>query len=337
MKPSIENPFYYVTMLTKKGAVKYDLTPILTSLKIYDSEGELATKANLSFMNVYINDGWLTGFFDVGDVIQITADNGEGKKAVGTFTIWERGYERDLKKIISVTAYDSKLIYLQKSEDVRVYTKGKDTKSIVSDICSAWSVPLNYQYTSTKHELKQWRGTRLSEMILECLEDVRKATGKKYVLYSENNTLVISGVGQNKTVYEFDAKKNVFSTSSSTTLEGVVTKINIYTHADEGVQNKLEASVTGRTSEYGTLQQVMVRSDSKALADCKTEANQTLKDAGKAIVRFTLDARDIPWLKKGDVLQVTAGNMVGKYHALSVLHNCTESTMRVEVERHEIQ
>lgn len=333
MKPSIENPFYYVTMLTKKGKVKYDLTPILTSLKIYDSEGELATKANLSFMNVYINNSWLTGLFTVGDVIQISADNGGGKKAVGTFTIWERGYDRDLKKIISVTAYDSKLIYLQKSEDVRVYAKGKDTKSIVSDICKAWGVSLSYQYSTTTHTMKQWRGTRLSEMILECLEDVRKATGKKYVLYSDNNKLVISGYGQNKTVYEFDARKNVFSTSESTTLEGVVTKINIYSHADEGVRNKLETSVTGRVSDYGTLQQVIIRSDNKKLADCKTEANQTIKDDGQAKVRFTLEAKDLPWLKKGDVLQVTAGNMVGKYYALSVMHNCTDGTMSVEVER----
>lgn len=333
MKPSIENPFYYVTMLTKKGSVKYDLTPILTSLKIYDSDGELATKANISFVNTNIGGSWLTGLFTVGDVIKITADNGEGKKDVGTFTIWERGYDRDLKKTISVTAYDSKLIYLQKSEDVRIYAKGKDTKSIVSDICNAWSVPLSFEYTSTTHELKQWRGTKLSEMILECLEDVRKATGKKYVLYSENNKLIIRGYGQNKTVYTFDATKNVFSTSSSTTLEGVVTKINIYSHADEGVRNKLEASITGRTSDYGTIQQVIIRSDNKALAECKKEANQTMKDEGQAIEKFTLETRDIPFLKKGDALQVNAGNMVGKYYAISVMHDATESTMRVEAVR----
>ena len=170
-------------------------------------------------------------------------------------------------------------------------------------------------------------------MILECLEDTRKATGKKYVLYSENNKLIIRGYGQNKTVYTFDATKNVFSTSSSTTLEGVVTKINIYSHADEGVRNKLETSVTGRTTDYGTIQQVIIRSDNKALAECKKEANQTMKDEGQAIEKFTLETRDIPWLKKGDALQVNAGNMVGKYYAISVMHDATESTMRVEAVR----
>lgn len=334
MEPSITNAVYYVSLLTKKGTVKYDLTDILLSLKISDSEGQLATAVNLTFPNVWIEQENLnlTGLFTVGDVIQVQADNGEGKKNVGTFTIWDRTYESNLKKVLSVTAYDSKLIYLQKSEDVRLYTKGKDTKAIISDICNAWGVPLTYNYSTTTHALKQWRGTKLSEMILECLEDVRKKTGAKYVLYSDNGKLVISGRGQNQTVYEFSAQKNALSTVSNITLEGVVTKVIIHSHSEEGERSKLEATVTGDTS-YGTLQSVIIRSENTALSECKKEAEQAIKDAGKPFQTFILNAKDIPWIKKGDKINVTAGDLVGTYYVTSVTHEATDGTMSMEVER----
>ena len=146
MNPSITNAIYYVSLITKKGTVKYDITNLLLSLKIADSENELATAVNLSFVNAWIEseNSHLTGLFTVGDVVQVQADTGEGKKTVGTFTVWDRPYESSIKKVLSITAYDSKLIYLQKSEDVRLYTSGKDTKAIISDICNAWGVPLTY-------------------------------------------------------------------------------------------------------------------------------------------------------------------------------------------------
>ena len=332
MDQTVTDSVYYVSLLTKKGTIEYNITRILLSLKISESEGELATKASLSFPNTWVENSWLTGLFSVGDVIRIQADNGTGKKDVGTFTIWDRSYDSGLKKILNVTAYDSKLIYLQKSEDVRLYTKGKDTKAIISDICSAWGVPLTYNYSTTTHTLKQWRGTKLSEMILECLEDVRKKTGEKYVLYSDNGKLVISSRGTNTTVYDFAAKKNAMATSSSVSLEGVVTKVIIHSNSDEGVRSKLEATVTGNT-EYGTLQRVIVRSDNTPLSECKKEANQTIKDEGKPFESFILTAKDIPWIKKGDKINVSAGDLNGTYYVKSISHECTEGVMSMEVER----
>ena len=334
MKPSITNAVYYVSLITKKGTVKYDITNVLLSLKISDSENELATAVNLSFVNAWIEsaNSHLTGLFTVGDVIQVQADTGDGKKTVGTFTVWDRSYESALKKVLTVTAYDSKLIYLQKSEDVRLYTKGKDTKTIISDICKAWGVPLEYKYSTTTHKLKQWRGTKLSEMILECLEDVRKKTGTKYVLYSDNGKLVISSRGQNQTVYEFKGKENVLTTASNITLEGVVTKVIIHSNSEEGVRSKLEATVTGNTA-YGTLQSVIVRSDNTALSECKKEAEQAIKDAGKPFQTFVVNAKDIPWIKKGDKVKVVAGDMSGDYYVTSIVHEATDGTMSMEVER----
>ena len=91
MKAAIDNPLYYVSLLTKKGTVKYDLTEIVETLKVSDSEGELATTVSVSFPNIQVEKAWLNTLFTAGDVIQVQADNGNGKKTVGTFTIWDRG------------------------------------------------------------------------------------------------------------------------------------------------------------------------------------------------------------------------------------------------------
>ena len=137
MKAAIDNPLYYVSLLTKKGTVKYDITPIIETLKISDSDGELATVVTASFPNIQVEGAMLNTLFVAGDVIQVQADNGNGKKTVGTFTIWDKDYESSNKKSLSVTGYDSKLIYLQKSEDVQFFTKGKSTDAIISAICKA--------------------------------------------------------------------------------------------------------------------------------------------------------------------------------------------------------
>ena len=329
---SISNPLYYVSILAEKGTIKYDISKVIESLKISDSEGELATMVSFSFMNTEVNGKWLNSLFSVGDVVQVQADNGGGKKTVGTFTIWDKDDESSTKKVLSVTAYDSKLIYLQKSEDVQFFEKGKSTKSIITDICTAWGVTLQYSYDSINHELKQWRGDKLSEMIIELLEEVRKKTGKKYVMNSVNNQLSISHWGTNTTVYEFAAKKNVIATSSNITLEGLVTKVKIYSHSDEGVRQKLEATVTGDTS-YGTLQRIITRSDNTTLTESKKEANQLIKDDGKPVEKFVLTAVDIPWMKKGDKIKVSAGDMAGYFYILSISHDCSSKTMSMEVEK----
>ena len=332
MKAAIDNPLYYVSLLTKKGTVKYDITEILETLKVSDLEGELATAVSLSFANVQVGTAWLSTLFTAGDVIQVQADNGNGKKSVGTFTLWDKGYDNNTKKTLSVTAYDSKLIYLQKSEDVQFFPKGQTTEAIVSAICKAWGVSLDFKYASITHELKQWRGDKLAEMIIEVLDEVKNKTGKKYCIYSDNNKLVISERGANTTVYEFAAQKNVLTTSSAITLEGLVTKVIIHSNSDEGVRSKLEATVTGDTS-YGTLQRVIIRSDNTTLTESKKEANQMIKDDGKPEERFTIEAVDIPWIKKGDKINVAAGDMIGSFYVLSITHNCDLKTMSIEVER----
>ena len=332
MKAAIDNPLYYVSLLTKKGTVKYDITPIIETLKISDSDGELATVVTASFPNIQVEGAMLNTLFVAGDVIQVQADNGNGKKTVGTFTIWDKDYESSNKKSLSVTGYDSKLIYLQKSEDVQFFTKGKSTDAIISAICKAWGVSLDYKYATITHELKQWRGDKLAEMIIELLEEVRKKTGKKYCMYSDNNKLVISERGKNTTVYEFAAQKNAISTYSRVTLENLVTKVIIHSNSDEGVRSKLEATVTGDTS-YGTLQRVIIRSDNTALAESKKEANQMIKDDGKPEEKFEVEAVDIPWIRKGDKINVSAGDMIGSFYVLSITHNCDLKTMSMEVER----
>ena len=149
---------------------------------------------------------------------------------------------------------------------------------------------------------------------------------------SVNNQLSISHWGTNTTVYEFAAKKNVIATSSNITLEGLVTKVKIYSHSDEGVRQKLEATVTGDTS-YGTLQRIITRSDNTTLTESKKEANQLIKDDGKPVEKFVLTAVDIPWMKKGDKIKVSAGDMAGYFYILSISHDCSSKTMSMEVEK----
>lgn len=333
-KPSIENPHYFAYILTDKGKTKYDVTGALLSMKIADNDGSLAPRSSISFSNLLLNGKWFNTLFNVGDVLQITSDNGGGEQPLGTHVIWSKQYNSEKEKVLSVTGYDQKLIYLQKSEDVRYYPKGKDTKAIVSDICSAWGVNVDYKFKTIAHELKQYRGNTLAEMILDCLEDVRKQTGEKYALYSKaDGSLVIDYRGKNDSIYEFKAKKNAISTTSNVTMDGLVTKVKIYSLGDKGSRDKLETTIDGDTAKYGTLQKIMTKSSKTTLADAKKDAQQMIKDKGKPETLFTLEAIDIPWIKKGDKIRVAAGDMLADFYVLSITHDCTNKTMSMECEK----
>lgn len=333
-KASITNPVYRAFLVADQGANKYEITEAMTGLKITDADGELAPKVNVSFVNQYIDGKWFNTMFTVGDVVQVYADNGDGEKLLGNYLIWTKDYSSKDQKILSVTGYDRKLIYLQKSQDVRFYEKGKSTKAIIADICGAWGVTMQYSYESINHELMQWRGSTLAEMIFDLLEEVRVKNGTRFCFYSTpEGALVINYRGTNDTVYEFAAKKNALSTSSTITLENIVTRIKIYSNGDEGKRDKLEATVDGEVTKYGTLQKIITKSSNTKLADSKKEADQTIKDDGHPHEIFTLNTIDIPFIKKGDKIKVAAGDMLGDFYVLSIQHDCTNKQMSLECEQ----
>lgn len=309
MAATQQKPVY--TFYVVSGATKYNVTKAVMSHDRAEPKGQIAQRVNLKLANVKVGNKSLASLLQARNRVFIYANDGTKNDEVFRGYLWDRSHNSSISENeLRFTCYDN-LIYLQESEDSLYFSSGKSTKDIVSSVCSKWGIKLQYSYDSITHAKMPLRGC-LSDIFTEdILDPVKKRTGKKYVILSEKDTMVVKPVGSNSTIYHFLAGKNVTATASGWTMDGVITKVIIVGKADDNDREPIEATVSGNTGEYGTLQKIQKRSENTSLADAKIEAKNTVDENGEPKWEYELTGPDVPWIRKGDKIYVNAGEIVG--------------------------
>lgn len=311
MKASKKNPIYTVYIIS--GSNKYNVTPAVIDLDFSDQKKQLAQCVTIGLMNVRANGTLLTSILKVRDRVFIYADDGSRSDEVFRGYVWTRSYGSSLDaRDITLKCYDH-LIYQQESEDAEYFSAGKSSKDVMASLCSKWGVKLEYSYESITHSKLALRGNLTDIFMDDVLDLVKDRTGKKYVIRSEKDVMRVLTQGTNTTVYSFKAGENAISTRSECTMDGMVTKVVILGKADDNDRQPVEATINGKTSQYGTLQKLINRSENTSLADAKKEAQGILKEDGAPKWEFEVRAPDIPWIRKGDKVHVNAGDIVNSY------------------------
>lgn len=312
MKASAENPIY--TVYVVDGSNKYNLTPAVTNLGFSDQKTEMAQSATINVMNVKASGVWLSSLLKVRQRVFIYADDGTRNDEVFRGYIWSRGYKSALTdREIALKCYDN-LIYFQESEIAEYFSAGKSTKDVCSTLCGKWGIKLNYSYSSITHSKLALRGNLADIFTKDVLDLAKERSGKKYVILSSKDTMQIKAEGSNGTVYSFKAGKNAVSTRSECTMDGMITKVVILGKADdENDREPVEATVSGDTGGYGTLQKVINRDENTSLADAKKEAQSIINEDGTPKWEYELKTADIPWIRKGDKVHVNAGDIFNTY------------------------
>lgn len=307
MKASLENPIY--TVYIQCGGTKYHLSPVLQSLDFSDRQNQISKSVTIRIMDIKHGDKMLSKNIKVCDPVWIYADDGERKEEVWRGIVWTRNYDYESDgKILSLKCYDN-LIYFQESEDALYFSAGKSTSAIIQSICSKWGVGLEYTYSSITHSKLALRGTLSDIFTDDILDTVKKQTGHKYVILSEQDVIKIKPVGSNTQVYHIAAGKNASKIGTEWTMDGVTTKVVILGKADDNDRRPVEATVTGDTIAYGTLQKLIDRDENTTLEAAKTEAQSILNEDGRPWWEFTVTATDIPWIRKGDKIHVKGGEL----------------------------
>ena len=301
---SKSNPIYSAFIVN--GSQKFDVTPLLQSIDISDREKEWACRATIDLMDY--KDNGLPDIVKYTSRVFIYADTGGGRQEVFRGFAWTGSSGHSLNdKTVRVMAYDN-LIFMQESEDHIFYVEGKSTKAIISDICSRWGVNLSYSYQSITHSKLALRGNLSDIMTKDILDLVKDRTNQKYVVLSKKDTMYVAGLGQNASTYTFTVGNNAISTRKEWTKDGMVTKVVILGKEEEDVRAPVESTISGDTASYGTLQKVITRDSNTTLADAKTEANNIIKKNGQPAVEYELKAIDVPWIRKGDRVNIKANN-----------------------------
>lgn len=337
-------PEYSVTIVTPDKTRYYvkqmgKAANLVTGLELSEPDRQLAQKAVIKLANFKIpgaNGGYPSNLFQVRSRVFIYAKGAGKTKGEEVFRgfIWETRYSRSAERELELTCYDN-LIYLMKSEVSMFFSKGKSTKAIVASICGKWGIKHKYNYVSITHPKLPLSGSLADVLASDVLDKVKKKKGTEYVIRSTKDVMEIAAVGKNQTIYQIDrAGRGIqLDFTKTVTMDEMATKVVIVGKTDKKGKAKIEATLKKNTKEYGTLQKVIHKDEDTKLKEVKAEAQELLKEHAVPDVQFDVRSLDIPWIRKGDKVQICFGTSMTTCIVKAITHHATEGTMDLEVKK----
>jgi hypothetical protein len=321
--------------------IKYELVVVLSNgAKVYpqiatsdvtteDNDGELAVRLEADFHNVKTSDGkQLHQYLPLGARVFLYSDWGAGKKETFRGTIFSWHYKENPLGTVSITAYDP--LYYLKSKDDRYYRANTTAKAIIVDIAKAWGIPLGtVQGPNTALAKQIFRGDALKDMVTKVLEQSKKRGAGEWIVRSKQGKIDVVKPGQNSPVYHFDAG-HIEMMEDQQDIENLVTRVKIIGAEDKEGRAPVRATRNGRT-EFGILQDLVYERQYDNLSAAKTAAQEILDEKGKPRKKRKIQAPDLPFLRKGDMVHITAGTLNGYYLVSSISRQLKNKSMLLEV------
>lgn len=323
---------YDLVVVTPQGE-RLHVNEFKQGLSWEEPRDEISVRLQARFHNQKVGDRWLHQLFPMGGRLFLYSDWGAGWQEVWRGTVFRRNNAANPLGNFQVTAYDM-LIYLMKSKDNRYYPHGTTARTILTDICNAWGVPLGtVEGPDVAVAKKVMRSQRIGETIIEVLQEAKRKGGGKFILRAREDRAEIIRQGGNSPVFHFGHDDSVSQVEDQEDIEDLVTRVMIIgsQEEDEG-RAPVVAVIDGRT-EFGVLQEIIAEEKEDSPVTAQEVANDILADRGKPRESKKVSAPDLPFLRRGDKVHITADTLDGYYLVAAVQHNADERRMLMEVER----
>lgn len=321
---------YQLILVTEEGK-EIDITGATEDLGWEEGEVELALRISFSMANIKYEGQLLSSIAKPGCVVAVIADWGTGKEEIarGKISEWDPLFSAG-GNIVYITAYDD-LINLQGSQDNRYYSAGTGTKSAITGIFNDWGIPIGeYKGPDVAHAKTLFKTEYLSDIIIQLLDDAKKKGGAKCFVRSSKGKVSVLPEGNNTTIYHFDEDKNVEIARDMMSITTLVTRVKVVGKEDSDGKQAVEAVVDGLT-KYGIRQQIYVRDEDDTLATAKAAAQEIIDEAGKPDQVRTVNAPDVPMIRKGDRVHIKAGTLNGYYIVKAIWHDAAAKTMSMDI------
>ena len=192
-------------------------------------------------------------------------------------------------------------------------------------------MPYDYQGSDVKHAKTVFRKKHLCDMITNILDEAKKKDAGFYFIRAKEGIIQIIPRGTNEDIYHFDELDNAVKATESFDSSNMITRVVIVGKEDKDGKQKIEATVDGKT-EFGIRQTIINMPKDKSLDDATKTANEILKEKGALARKTNLEAPDLPFLRKGDRIRVSAGTVQGYFFVKSVRHNADDRKMTMEID-----
>lgn len=323
---------YYVYIYTEGGST-INVTKAVFGLGWEENEDELSVQIRFQVYNAMVGKKRLSSLVKVGQTCVIKANWGGGQNEIVRGTIEEA--ERNTSKSdesFTVVAHDI-LFPMQKSQDNVYYAAGKTTKSLVTELFGKWSVPVGeYTGPNVTHNKIIYKNKNVSDILLGLLDEAVKNGGHKAVIRADKGKVCVVKKAGNKDVFIFNGKNSILS-NYKVSISDMVTRVVVVSTEEKEEAPKVQSTIDGKT-EFGIRQKILTYAKDDNLADTKATAEQIIKDEGEPAKTMSLEAPDVPVIRKGDKIKVSVGALNGEFLVKSIQHNAASGKMKMSVEEY---
>ena len=308
-----------------------DLTGAAQDLGWEEGEGELALRTSFTVHNVQHEGKYLSDLLKPGSLVAVIADWGEsrGEVARGFIVDWDIS-DSSTADTFAVLAYDE-LFNLQHIIDSYI-TAGTGTKAAILSVFTDWGIPLGeYKGPDVAHGKTLFKNEYLGDILTQLLGAAEKQGAEKCLVRASKGAASVVPVGGNATIYCFSEDTNMTVTKDKISTQSLVTRVKVVGKEDKQERQPVEAIVDGRT-EFGIRQRIYNRGEDDSLATAKAEAQKIIDTDGMPTRTTSIEAPDVPPIRKGDKVHVTGRRLNGYYIVKSVQHNAAAGTMTLGID-----
>ncbi|MBR3747339.1 MAG: hypothetical protein IKN27_10320, partial [Selenomonadaceae bacterium] len=163
------------------------------------------------------------------------------------------------------------------------------------------------------------------------LKDIKEQGGGEYFVRATGGVVEIVKRGENSTVWHFDIDDNLTKVSESFDASKVVTQVQVVGKQKTEGKPFVEQTVDGRT-DYGTRRIIYERPNSENSGEAEKAAKKILDEQGEPKRKTSIEAPDIPTLRKGDKIRVRSSSGASYFFVKSINHNAVSQKMTIELD-----
>lgn len=327
----VANIKYRLVVMTEDKK-QYNIKEFVENLGWEENDGELAVRISFTAKNDKTSAGLISSLAKPGCLVGVFASHGSIDEEVA------RGYITDWKPTLSgskdkfdVTCYDE-LYNLQESQELIYYSSGIGTKSAITKIFDDWQIPMDkYEGPDVTHGKLAYKTEMLSDVLLDILDDAKKKGGGSAMIRAAKGKVSVIEWGSNTTVYHFETD-NTKQVSHKKSTSGMITRVKIIGQEDDDGRSSVEAVVNGLT-KFGVRQKIYIRGKDDSVSDAQSAAQEIIDEKGQVKEDITVQAPDIPFIRKGDLVHMTVGTLKDYYYVKGIRHDADSGSMTMDLKK----
>lgn len=327
----VANIKYRLVVMTEDKK-QYNIKEFVENLGWEENDGELAVRISFTAKNDKTSAGLISSLAKPGCLVGIFASHGSTDEEVA------RGYITDWKPTLSgnkdkfdVICYDE-LYNLQESQELIYYSSGIGTKSAITKIFDDWQIPMDkYEGPDVTHGKLAYKTEMLSDVLLDILDDAKKKGGGSAMIRAAKGKVSVIEWGSNTTVYHFEAD-NTKQVSHKKSTSGMITRVKIIGQEDDDGRSSVETVVNGLT-KFGVRQKIYIRGKDDSVSDAQSAAQEIIDEKGQVKEDITVQAPDIPFIRKGDLVHMTVGTLKDYYYVKGIRHDADSGSMTMDLKK----